>query len=67
MYNPQMKNFIKEADSGCFNGTYEITCDDDERRPIPKIVLNRNPTIERPNTIMAIIKKSINKSICIGL
>ncbi len=25
MYNPQMKNFIKESDSGCFNGTYEIT------------------------------------------
>lgn len=25
MYNPQMKKFIKEIDSGCFSGTYEIT------------------------------------------
>ncbi len=25
MYNPKLKNFIKESDSGCFNGTYEIT------------------------------------------
>lgn len=25
MYNPQLNNFIKESDSGCFNGTYEIT------------------------------------------
>lgn len=25
MYHTQLKNFIKEADSGCFNGTYGIT------------------------------------------
>ena len=25
MYNPQLKNFIKEFDSRSFNGTYEIT------------------------------------------
>lgn len=25
MYDPQLKNFIKEANFGCFNGTYGIT------------------------------------------
>ena len=24
MYNHKLKNFIKESDSGCFNGTYGI-------------------------------------------